>query len=77
MIAYNLVSLFRQVVLQNKTQATLNSLKFKCFALGSWITKESRHKVLKISISGKRRDWLEGLFSTVGQLSPPFSFSIA
>ena len=77
MVAYNLMSLFRQVVLQNKTQATLNTLKLKCFALGSWIAKTSRKKVLKISVSGKRRDWLEGLFSNVSQLSPPFSFSNA
>lgn len=77
MVAYNLMSLFRQMVLQDKTQATLNTLKFKCFALGSWIRKESRNKVLKISVAGRKRSWLEGLFSKVSQLSPPYSFSNA
>ena len=38
MIGYNLMSLFRQAVLQTKTQATLSTLRFKCFALGSWIS---------------------------------------
>ena len=33
--AYNLISLFRHIVLQNHPQSTLNTLKFKCFALGS------------------------------------------
>lgn len=32
MVSYNLIGLFRQTVLQDKTQATLNTLKFKCFA---------------------------------------------
>lgn len=77
MVAYNLMSLFRQMVLQEKTQATLNTLKFKCFALGSWIAKESRYKVLKISVAGRKRLWLEGLFSKVAGLSPPYLFSNA
>lgn len=77
MVSYNLISLFRQIVLQNKTQATLNSLKFKCFALGSWIVKTGREKVLKISTAGRKRLWLEGLFSKVDHLNPPFLFSNA
>lgn len=77
MVAYNLMSLFRQMVLQDKTQATLSTLKFKCFALGSWIVKSSREKILKISTAGRKRLWLEGLFSKVSQLSPPFSVSNA
>jgi len=77
MVAYNMMSLFRQTVLQDNRQSTLNTLKFKCFALGSWIAKESRYKVLKISVAGKKREWLEGLFSKVSQTSPPFSFSNA
>ena len=41
MMAYNLMSLFRQIVLQTKSQSTLSTLRFKCFALGSWITKHA------------------------------------
>ncbi len=77
MISYNLMSLFRQMVLQDKMQETLNSLKFKCFALGSCIVKNSREKLIKISTAGRKRLWLEGLFSKVSQLSPPYSFSNA
>jgi hypothetical protein len=77
MVAYNLMSLFRQVILRDKAQATLNTLKYKCFALGCWITKDSRKKVLKISVQGKKRIWLEGLFSRASEISPPFLFSNA
>jgi hypothetical protein len=77
MVAYNLMSLFRQMVLQENRQSTLNTIKFKCFALGSWIVKSSREKVLKISTAGRKRLWLEGLFSKVNELSPPYLFSNA
>jgi hypothetical protein len=53
MIAYNLMSLFRQIVLQSKSQATLRTLRFKCFALGSWITKHAGKTTLNISAVGE------------------------
>jgi hypothetical protein len=72
MIAYNLVSLFRQAVLNEKVQAKLSTIRFKCFALGSWIVKRGRKKILKLSVVPKRRAWLDGLFSRLSGLSPPF-----
>jgi len=72
--AYNLMSLFRHIVLQNHPQSTLNTLKFKCFALGSWVVKSSKGKVLKISTYGRKRHWLEGLFSKIDNASPSFVF---
>lgn len=77
LMAYNLLSLFRYLVLQTKTQATLNTLRFNCFALGSWISKHAGKKVLKLSVSGSKRQWLDGLFSKVAELQPPFQVSIA
>lgn len=72
MIAYNLVSLFRQAVLNDKIQAKLSTIRFKCFALGSWITKSGHKKVLKLSVVPQRRVWLDGLFSRLAEISPPF-----
>lgn len=72
MIAYNLMSLFRQVILKEKAQQTLSTLRFKCFALGSWIVKNGRNKVLKLSVNAKRRPWFDGLFSKLIDLSDPF-----
>jgi hypothetical protein len=72
LIAYNLVSLFRQAILKQDTQQHLSTLRFKCFALGSWITKRGRKKVLKLSVVPRRRAWLDGLFSRLVYLSDPF-----
>lgn len=76
LVAYNLLSLFRQAVLQQKIQPTLATIRFKCFALGSWIIKDGRNKVLKLSVVAKRRDWLDGLFSRLTDLAPPFPVGI-
>lgn len=76
LIAYNLLSLFRQAILQQKIQPTLTTIRFKCFALGSWIVKRGRQKVLKLSVVTQRRAWLDGLFSRLVGLSPPFPVKI-
>jgi hypothetical protein len=77
MLAYNLMSLFRHTVLQTASHATLSTLKFKCFAIGSWLATHAGKKVLKLSVSGQKRLWLDGLFAKVGDVSPPFVFSNA
>jgi hypothetical protein len=74
MIAYNMMSLFRQVVLQSKTQATLSTLRFKCFALGSWMSKHAGKTTLKVSAIGEKRKWLDGLFDTVSKNDKSFYF---
>jgi len=65
MVAYNLISLFRQAVLGLKIQPRLQSIRFKCFAIGSWIGKQYRKKVLRISLPHPRRPWFEGLFAKI------------
>lgn len=77
MIAYNMMSLFRQIVLKSKNQATLNTLRFKCFALGSWITKHAGKTTLNISAIGEKRKWLDGLFDIVRQSNTTVYFSNA
>lgn len=77
MVAYNLMGLFRHLAVQSASHATLSTLRFKCFAIGSWIAKHAGKRVLKLSISGQKRIWLDGLFSKVGDISPPFQFSNA
>ena len=77
MIAYNLMSLFRQIVLQTKSQSTLSTLRFKCFALGSWISKHAGKTTLNISAIGEKRRWLDGLFDIVKEKNQTFYFSNA
>ena len=75
MVAYNLMSLFRHFALNHHNRATLNTLKSYCFALGAWTVKHANTKVLKISLPSKRRPWMDGIFSQIQNLSPPFEYS--
>ncbi|HUI91901.1 MAG TPA: transposase [Chitinivibrionales bacterium] len=77
MVAYNLISLFRQFVLRQKNQTTLSALRFKCFALGAWISKHAHQRALKISLAREKRAWLDGLFDIARSSSPPCSVSNA
>ena len=77
MVAYNIMSLFRFFALQSHKRATLKTLKLYCFALGAWTTSHSNKKVLKIALPLKRRKWMEGVFSQIQNLEPPFKVSIA
>lgn len=71
------MALFRQVVLKSKTQDTLSTLRFKCFALVPWITKHARITTLKISANGEKRRWLDALFDAVPKITAPYIFSNA
>ena len=72
MLAYNLMSLFRQALLQAPRAIKLSTMRFQCFALGSWIGREGRKKVLRISLNGKRRAWFEGLFAKIETFRCPW-----
>lgn len=74
MIAYNLMSLFRHFALNQHKKATLRTLKVYCFALGAWTASHANRTVLKIALPTKRRDWMNGLFSQIKGLSPPFVY---
>jgi hypothetical protein len=76
LVAYNLLSLFRQGVLKQRIQQTLSTIRFKCFALGGWIVKNGRKKALKLSVAMQRRVWLDGLFSKLVDFSAPFPIKL-
>lgn len=77
MVAYNLMSLFKHFALNHHNRATLKTVKLYCFALGAWTVNHANKKVLKIALPIKKRHWMDGLFSQVKNLSPPFSYSNA
>ena len=78
MIGYNLMSLFRQIVLQSKSQATLSTLRFiPLWREGSWITKHAGKTTLNISATGEKQKWLDGLFDIVKHKDRLFYFSNA
>lgn len=71
MVAYNLMSLFRPLTLQKSPSPTLATLRFNCFAVGSWIEKG----VLKMSVPLKRRQWYDSLFAFIENQNIPLSLT--
>ena len=63
MISYNLMALFRTFVLQEKTQKTLSTLRYRTFAIGAYFEKINENMVLKIALNKKRRAWFDGLWN--------------
>lgn len=74
--AYNLMSLFRQIAIKGNIEHTLSTIRFKCFAIGSYIKKKGRNKILMLSVKLPKRSWMDGLFSQVADLTPPFPINI-
>ena len=62
MVAYNLMSIFRIFVLQEKTQKTLSTLRYRTFAIGAYFEKVGDQIKLKIALTKKRRKWFVGLW---------------
>jgi hypothetical protein len=62
MIAYNLMSIFRIFVLQEQTQKTLSTLRYRVFAVGAYFEKVNDTLKLKIALAKKRRKWFEALW---------------
>lgn len=77
MIAYNLMSLFRTFILQEKTQKTLSTLRYRTFAIGAYFEKINGKLVLKIALNKKRRHWFSGLWNYSKEFDYPFDISIA
>ncbi|MEW5887613.1 MAG: hypothetical protein AB1768_00965 [Pseudomonadota bacterium] len=63
MLAYNLMSLFRQAVLRSRIQHTLSTLHGLVLAVGaSWHRDASQHRLV-LSVPRRKRDWLAGLWA--------------
>jgi hypothetical protein len=63
MIAYNLMSIFRMFVLQEKTQKRLSTLRWRTFAIGAYFQRVNGNIVLMIALTKKRRRWFESLWN--------------
>jgi hypothetical protein len=67
LLAYNLMSLFRQAVLQTAAAAkdvqhTLKTLRYKLFAKAGYLTHEGRQDILKLALAMRQREWFTGLW---------------
>lgn len=78
LLAYNLMALFKQKVMTtSKVPHQLSTIRFQCIAVGSYLVKNGRSKVMKLSAEGRRRHFLEHFFDQVEFLKPPFKFLAA
>jgi hypothetical protein len=83
MLAYNLMSLIRQVLLKtsavrhssNTVQHTLQTLRYKLFAKAGYITTESRKPILNLAMAMQQRTWMHGLWDASKTFDLPATFS--
>jgi len=62
-------------ILQEKTQKTLSTLRYRTFAKGAYFEKINEKLVLKIALSKKRRAWFSGLWNYSKVFDYPFEFN--
>ena len=82
MLAYNFMSLFRQVALRHSiisggkdVQHTLNTLRLKLFAKAGYIGTEGRKEVLRLAVAMRQRQWFEGVWDKSKSFDLPVTFS--
>ena len=55
-VAYNIMSLFKQAVLKSGKLQQLKTIWYKIFAIGGYITKSGNHKLLNLSLAMKEEN---------------------
>ena len=82
MLAYNLMSLFRQGMLKSDVisgksdvQHTLKTLRYKLFAKAGYITKNGRKKIINLAVARRQREWFEGLWDKSKNFNMPVKFT--
>ena len=83
MLAYNLMSLLRQVLLKTSAvkhsstsvQHTLQTLRYKLFAKAAYITTESRKPTLNLALAMQQRAWMQGLWDASKTFDLPAKFT--
>lgn len=77
LLAYNIMALFKEKVMTGPVRHQLSTIRFQCIAIGSYLVKGGRKKVMKLSAEGRRRHFLQHFFDKTELLEPPFQFSNA
>ncbi len=67
MLAYNLMSLFRQAVMRTKVQPTLLTMHQQVLAVGASWHRDPERNTLMLSVPRRRRAWFDGLWANAGQ----------
>ena len=84
MIAYNLMSLFKQVLVKSTrshkgkpkpVNQTLKTLRYKLFAKAAHITKQGRNRILNLVVNMRQRQWIKGIWDATRALELPIQLS--
>ena len=71
MMAYNLISLFRQLILKSHVNHRMKTLRYQIFAIGGYLTKNGSQRILNLSLAMKRREWFTGLWLNTSKFTVP------
>lgn len=63
MLAYNLMSVFRQAVMRTRIQPTLATLHQQVLAIGAFWHRDPKQNQLLLAVSRRRRAWFDGLWA--------------
>ena len=74
MIAYNLMAIFKQLVMFTAKGRMLSNIRFQCTAKGSYLVKRGSQKVMKLYVEVRRRHFLAHVFENLESPNPPFKF---
>jgi hypothetical protein len=77
MVAFNIMTIFKQAIMLSRKNHRLSTIKFQCIAIGSYLISSGRKIKMKLSAEGKRRHFLQHLFENLEVIRPPFRFSNA
>ena len=66
------MSLFKQAVLKSDTMPQLNTMRYKIFAIGGYITRSGNQRILNLALNMERRKWIEGIWSKTNKFTWPF-----
>lgn len=75
MLAFNLMSLFRQVMRKTTKHHTLVTLRYKLFAQAGYTTHEGRQQFLKPATAMRKREWFTGLWTQTQRFDLPVVFT--
>lgn len=72
MMAYNLMNLFKQVVMRKETIPLLKTIRYTTLNIGSYLVKNGRDRILKMSLKMKRRSWITRLWEQMDNIKSSF-----
>ena len=61
-IAYNFMSLFKQVIINDKVRNRLSTLRYKMLAIPAYIEEHSNKVIVKMALQMNRRAWIRKLW---------------